>query len=153
MRGHYCGALECTLAEFDADGRMWQMALMGANVITADVCGKMVEAATRSCQPMISVPPEPASAAADSLAMLSTAFTFGSILLAIIALIAGFAWGKIVAAAAKEEAKKAAKECVEEWMAKNGPGIIQGHVELLNDATIGEGNDAIAADQLGQEAG
>ncbi len=125
---------------------------MAGQTITADVCGKMVESATRSCQPMISVPPEPVNSTADSLAMLSTAFTFGSILLAIIALIAGFAWGKIVAATAQEEAKTAAKACAEEWMAKNGPGIIQAHVEFLNDATIGEGDDAIAADDIGKEA-
>ncbi|MEZ5709324.1 MAG: hypothetical protein R3E02_08060 [Blastomonas sp.] len=102
---------------------------------------------------MISVPPEPVSSTADSLAALSTAFTFGSILLAIIALIAGFAWGKIVAASAKEEAQRAAKNCADEWMAKNGPRIIQAHVELLNDATVGEGDDAAAADKLGKEAG
>lgn len=124
---------------------------MAGQTITAEVCGKMVESATRSCQPMISVPPE-VSSTADSLAMLSTAFTFGSILLAIIALIAGFAWGKIVAATAQGEAKTAAKACAEEWMAKNGPGIIQAHVEFLNDATIGEGDDASAADDIGKEA-
>lgn len=120
--------------------------------IPANICGQMVESATRSCQPLIQVPPGPASSAADSLAMLSTAFTFGSILLAIIALIAGFAWGKMVAVSAKEEAKKAAKECAEDWMARNGPMIIQSHVEFLNDATVGEGDDAKAADDIGKEA-
>jgi hypothetical protein len=94
---------------------------------------------------------------ADSLAALSTAFTFGSILLAIIALIAGFAWGKIVAAAAEREAKTAAKDCAEEyivkWMAEEAPAIIRNQVDLLNDATIGDGDDADAADKLGEEAG
>lgn len=134
---------------------MWQITRMGAKVISADVCVKIVESAARSCQPMIPVTPVQggSDALANSFAGLSTAFTFGSILLAIIALIAGFAWGRIVAATAKDEAKNAAKECIEEWMAKNGPGIIQSHVELLNDATIGEGNDTTAADQLGKEAG
>lgn len=73
-------------------------------------------------------------------------------MLATIALIAGFAWGKIVAASAKDEAQKAAKGCADEWMAKNGPRIIQTHVELLNDATVGEGDDAKAADEIGKEA-
>lgn len=120
--------------------------------VAANICSQMVEAATRSCQPLIQVPPEPANSTADSLAALSTAFTFGSILLAVIALIAGFAWGRIVAASAKEEAQKAAKECAEDWMARNGPGIIQRNVEFLNDATIGEGDDAQAADEIGKEA-
>jgi hypothetical protein len=124
--------------------------------IPANVCSQMVESATRSCQPLIQLPAEPAASAADSLAMLSTAFTFGSILLAIIALIAGFAWGKIVAAAAEKEAKKAAKECAEEyivkWMADEAPAIIRKQVDLLNDATIGAGDDAEAADEIGKGA-
>lgn len=121
-----------------------------------NVCSAMVESATRSCQPLIQVPPEPVNNTADSLAMLSTAFTFGSILLAIIALIAGFAWGKIVAATAEREAKKAAKECAEEyivkWMADEAPSIIRKQVDLLNDATIGDGDDAQAADDIGKGA-
>jgi hypothetical protein len=124
--------------------------------VPANVCAQMVESATRSCQPLIEVPPEPAISAVDSLAMLSTAFTFGSILLAIIALIAGFAWGKIVAASAEKEAKQVARDCakeyVEKWIAENAPGIIRSQVDLLNDATIGEGDDANAADEIGKEA-
>ena len=120
--------------------------------IPANVCSQMVESATRSCQPLIQMPAEPAVTTADSLAALSTAFTFGSILLAILALIAGYAWGRIIAASAKEEAQKAAKECADDWMAKNGPGIIQQHVEFLNDATVGSGDDAKAADDIGQGA-
>lgn len=84
--------------------------------------------------------------------MLSTAFTFGSILIALIAIIAGFTWGKMIAASAKEEAEKAAKQCADDWMARNGPGIIQAHVELIMDATIGDGDDAAAADGIGEGA-
>lgn len=64
---------------------------MAGQEISSDVCAKMVESATRSCQPMISVPPEPANSTADALAGLSTAFTYGSMVFAVLALIAGFA--------------------------------------------------------------
>jgi hypothetical protein len=90
---------------------------------------------------------------ADGLAALSTAFVYGSILLAILVVIAGFAWAKFVAHEAKEMAKADAETYIVKWMVEKAPGIIQSHVELLNDATIGEGNDASAADELGKEAG
>lgn len=106
---------------------------------------------------MLSIPPEPASKTADSLAALSTAFTFGSIILAILVVLVGLAWGKIVAASAEREAKQVAKDCadeyIREWMAKEAPGIIRSQVDLLNDATIGDGDDADAADEIGKEAG
>lgn len=125
--------------------------------IPANVCSQMVESATRSCQPLISVPPEPTTSTADSLAALSTAFTFGSLLLAVIALLGALAWGFVVKGWAETEAKKVAKACadeyIKEWMAKEAPGIIRSQVDLLNDATIGEGDDADAADEIGKEAG
>jgi hypothetical protein len=134
---------------------------MADQVVSADICSKMVESATKACQPMISVPPEPANKTADSLAALSTAFTFGSIVLAVIVVIAGFAWAKIVAAnaerEARAEAKKVAKECADEyikdWLAKEAPGIIRERVDLIVDATLGSGDDATAADDLGEQAG
>lgn len=124
--------------------------------IPANVCAQMVESANRSCQPLIQVPPEPANTTADSLAALSTAFTFGSILLGIFAIVIGLAWGKMVAASAEKEAKQAAKECAEayitKWMADEAPAIIRKQVDLINDATLGSGNDAAAADDIGREA-
>lgn len=126
---------------------------MAGQVIAADVCGKMVESATKACQPMISLPPEAKISTADSLAALSTAFVYGSILLAILVVLAGFSWAKFVAHEAKEMAKADAEAYIAKWMAEQAPGIIQSHVELLNDATIGEGNDAAAADDLGEGAG
>ena len=89
---------------------------MAGQAITADVCAKMVESATRSCQPMISVPPEPANTTADSLAALSTAFTFGSILLAIIALVGAIAWGFVVKVWAEREAREEAERCTKKWL-------------------------------------
>lgn len=121
--------------------------------MSADVCSKMVESATKACQPMISVPPEHANSTADALAGLSTAFTYGSMLLAVVVLLAGYGWAKFVAHEAKEMAKTDARDYISKWMAEKAPGIIQSHVELLNDATIGEGDDANAADELGKEAG
>lgn len=132
---------------------MWQMGGMGAQVISADVCGKMVEAATRSCQPMISVPPEPTNSTADSLAGLSTAFTYGSMLLAVVVLLAGYAWAKFVAHEAKEMAKLDARHYIDKWLADEAPGIIRQRVDLINDATLGSGDDATAADDLGAQAG
>lgn len=127
---------------------------MSSTTVPIEICTRLVEAAARSCQPITPtpVPPAPATTTADSLAALSTSFTFGSILLAVLALIAGFTWGKIIAASAKDEAQKAAKECAEEWMAKHGPRIIKTHVEFINDATVGKGDDAKAADDIGKEA-
>lgn len=96
-------------------------------------------------------------AVSASLSALSTAFTFGSIILAILAVLVGLAWGKIVARSAEKEAKQVAKECAEQyivkWMADEAPAIIRKQVDLLNDATIGEGDDAAAADEIGKEAG
>lgn len=132
------------------------------DAVPANLCAHMVEAASQSCQAIVPIQPAQGAASVSldavsvSLSALSTAFTFGSILLAIIALIAGFAWGKIVAASAEKEAKLVAKDCAEEyivkWVANKAPGIIQSHVEFLNDATIGEGDDAQAADDIGKEA-
>lgn len=78
--------------------------------VPANVCAQMVESATRSCQPLIEVPPETVNTTADSLAMLSTAFTFGSIMLAILAIAVAVPWARSVASAARIEAEAAAKK-------------------------------------------
>ena len=121
-----------------------------SDVITSKACAQMVESATRACQPMISVPPEPANSTADALAGLSTAFTYGSMVFAILAVIAGFAWAKHVAHEAKEMAKENAKNYIESWLAEKAPGIIRERVEFIVDATLGSGDDATAADDLGE---
>ena len=135
---------------------MCHTARMTAQTIPVDACSKMVESGTRSCQPLISVPPEPANTTADALAALSTAFTFGSMLVGILVVIAGYAWGRFVAADAKDHAQKAAKEradeYIQEWLAKDAPSIIRQRVDFILDATLGSGNDAEAADDIGKEA-
>jgi len=97
---------------------------MVAQVISADVCGKMVEAATRSCQPIISVPPEQANpnwdAMAASFASLSNAFAWGSLILALVAVFAGFTWGRIITARAEREAVKMAEAEVRKWLRDEG---------------------------------
>jgi hypothetical protein len=128
--------------------------------IPADICSQIVEASARFCHPTAGMPPQPLNpnwdAMAASFASLSNAFAWGSIVLAVVAIVAALAWGKLVTASAEREAKEMAKRCakeyIQDWMADNAPGIIRSQVDLLNDATIGEGNDARAADEIGKEA-
>lgn len=95
---------------------MWQTGEMSTQTIPVDACSKMVESATRACQPLISVPPEPANNTADSLAVLSTAFTFGSLLLGTIALAGAIAWGFVVKVWAEREARQEAERCTKNWL-------------------------------------
>lgn len=133
---------------------------MADQTLSADVCSKMVESATRACQPLLSLPPEQANpnwdAMAASFASLSNAFAWGSIILAVIAVIAALAWGKVVTATAEKEAKSMAKSCadeyIKEWLAKEAPGIIRQRVDFILDATLGFGDDTTAADEIGKEA-
>lgn len=77
-------------------------------------------------------------------------------LVGILVVIAGYAWGRFVAADAKDHAQKAAKEradeYIQEWLAKDAPSIIRQRVDFILDATLGSGNDAEAADDIGKEA-
>lgn len=140
---------------------MWQTVAMPAQSIPVDACSKMVESATRSCQPLVAAAPEQANpnwdAMATSFASLSNAFAWGSIILAVVAIIAALAWGKSVTASAEKEARDMAKSCAEDyikkWLAEQAPGIIRERVDLIMDATLGPGDDAKAADELGKEAG
>lgn len=89
---------------------------MPAQNIPVEACSKMVEAATRSCQPLIAAAPEPVNTTADSLAALSTAFTYGSILLGVIALVGAIAWGFLVKGWAEKEAREEAERCTKKWL-------------------------------------
>lgn len=126
-------------------------------------CGKIVETATRTCDvspASTMVPQSPAQpnwdALANSFASLSAAFAWGSIVLGLIAVLAAIAWGKIVTMIAEKEAREEAKRCantyIRKWLVEEAPGIIQRHLELLNDATMGSGSDSQAADQIGESA-
>lgn len=99
---------------------------MAPQTMSADICLKMVEAATRSCQPQAPVPPpiplasETVNTTADSLAALSTAFTYGSILLAVVALLGAVAWGFVVKGWAEREARDEAERCTKKWIEEEG---------------------------------
>lgn len=112
-----------------------------ASAIPANACAQMVEAATRSCQPMISVPPEPANpnwdAVAVSLTSQSNAIAVGAVILAVIVAVAGIAWGKIITMNAEREARKEAQtearktaesEAVK-WLAEEGFPFIRREME------------------------
>lgn len=99
---------------------------------------------------MISVPPEQTNSTADALAGLSAAFTYGSMVFAVLAVIAGFAWAKHVAREAKDMAKVDAQNYIDKWLAEKAPGIIRERVDFIIDATLGSGDDATAAEDLGE---
>ncbi len=99
---------------------MWHTCDMAKQTIPVDACSKLVESATRSCQPLIASAPETSSTTADSLAALSTAFTYGSMLLAIIAVISAAAWGFLVKGWAEKEAREEAERCTKKWIEEEG---------------------------------
>lgn len=122
--------------------------------IPVEICSKMVETAYHSCP--IAISPATASphweALATSLSSLSTAIAWGAIVIAIILFVAGLAWGKVVTAAAEKEAREEAKRCAERWLTEEAPKIVRQYVENISGATLA-GNDAKAADELGEQAG
>ncbi|MFN3228595.1 MAG: hypothetical protein ACK41P_01945, partial [Asticcacaulis sp.] len=83
--------------------------------------------------------------------------SWGALLLGLIGILGAIGWGFIVRHWASNEARKAAKQCAEEmiakWLSEKAPGIIRQHVEYLNNASLGSDDDAEAADEMGKEAG
>jgi hypothetical protein len=128
---------------------------MPAKTITANACMKIVEAASQPCHVQVAASPAIATgvSAGDGLASLSTAFTYGSMALAVLVLIAGYGWAKFVAHEAKEMAKADAKTYIDDWLADKAAGIIRQRVDFIIDATLGSGSDDKAADDLGEHAG
>lgn len=131
--------------------------------IDAAMCERFVNAAANACPKpiaqMVAAPsPQPEwDALANSFASLSSAFAWGSILLALVAIAAAAGWGYLVKRWAEDEARKEASECVnklmEKWLAEEAPQIIRRNVELLQNASLGSDDDAEAADEMGKEAG
>lgn len=127
------------------------------------MCERFVNAAARACpNPAASVvsptAPQPEwDALANSFASLSSAFAWGSLLLALIAILAAAGWGYLVKRWAEQEARKEAAECVkrqmDKWLAEEAPQIIRQNVEYLQNASLGTDDDAAAADEMGKEAG
>ncbi|HEX4694208.1 hypothetical protein [Sphingomonas sp.] len=95
---------------------------------------------------------------ANSFASLSTAIAWGSVIFALIGIVAGIAWGKIVTIQAENEArteaKRAANELIKEWLSNQAPAIIRAHVELMGRTVLrGDEDDDAAADEIGKNAG
>ena len=92
---------------------MCQIKVMKDKVISAEICSQMVESATRACQPMISVPPEQGNpnwdAMAVALASQANAISITAAVLGVIFAVAGWGWGKIVAADARAIAEQEAQ--------------------------------------------
>ena len=135
------------------------------SMMPVDACVRIVEAGAKSCAaavPAVSaVVPTAADpqwdALANSFASLSNAFAWGSLLLAVIAIVSAGAWGWFVKGWAEKEAKKEAKECtqkfIETWLAEEAPQIVRRHVDVLRNTSLGTVDDDNAADSIGQEAG
>jgi hypothetical protein len=94
---------------------------------------------------------------ANSFASLSAALTWGSMLIGVVAIIAGLAWGKLVAMRAENEARTEAQRCaqmfIEKWLAEEAPRIVRAHVENLVNTSLGSDDDDSAADAIGNAAG
>lgn len=132
-------------------------AVQDAPSMAVEACSKMVEAATRTCNPTAATPAPNWDAMATSFASLSNAFAWGSLIVAVMAFIMALAWGRIVTARAEKEARAEAKNCanelIEKWLAEEAPQIISRNMQILQDATVGQGDDAKAADEIGKAAG
>lgn len=91
---------------------------MPSEKISADTCVRLVETATRTCQPVASAQPTGSTpnwdAMANSFASLSNAFALGSLALGVIALFGGIGWGWFVKIRAEREAREEARRCTAE---------------------------------------
>ncbi len=131
------------------------------HTIDAAMCERFVNAASRSCaigtQTAPSVRQPTWDALANSFASLSAAFAWGTIFLALVAVVAAIGWGFLVRHWAEREAKREAAECVnrlvDKWLVEEAPQIVRKHVELLQNASLGGDDDEAAADEMGKEAG
>lgn len=136
---------------------------MATSKIDAAMCERLVNTVAGHCvgatssPPPQSQPPPEWDALANSFASLSAALAWGSILLALIAIVAAIGWGFLVRHWAEREARAEAAECVkklmDKWLVDEAPQIIRKHVELLQNASLGEDGDGEAADEMGKEAG
>lgn len=130
---------------------------MAVPQIPVSACQSLIEAVDKPCPVSTATPPTAGQpewdALANSFASLGVALTWVSLFFALIALIGGIAWAKLVRGQAKEEAKRCAEDSVREWLAKEAPQIIRQHVEWLRDTSLGGDNDDKAADAIGKEAG
>lgn len=128
---------------------------MASQTIPVSACMKVIEAATQSCRPatlaLATVGPTPAQpnwdAMATSFASLSNAFAWGSLILTLLTIFAGFTWGKIVTAGAEKEARKMAEAEVKRWLNDEALPMIMRQANEFLQTFRGEGpisDDALA---------
>ncbi len=128
---------------------------------SADACAKLVAATAKSCAPLPSPIPEPQhfDALAASFGALSSALTYGAIVIALITLLVGFAWGRYIAMEATKEALKGVREEVQrvtkaimnEWLSVEGVAIIR-EARQMSQPTSAPGS-ADVADAIAAKAG
>lgn len=129
-------------------------------VIDLAACERLVGVAAKACPTAslpasTTVPPTPApewDALANSFASLGVAIAWGGTILAIIALIAGIAWAKLLRGIAREEARRCAEERMEKWLAEEAPQLLSRMNASMQDASLGDTEDFLAADEMGEEA-
>jgi hypothetical protein len=144
--------------------------VVSVNKIDAALCERLINSAVSHCPAVSSVQASAATATPQpnfdalsaSFGALSTALTIGSIIIAIIAVVAAGGWGYFVKVWAEKEARTEAqihaKAVVDaymlEWRSNDAPALVAEHVRLLANASVGNGScDDCAAENIGKEAG
>lgn len=132
--------------------------MAAARTIDAGLCERLITAATSHCQAAVPVPIAPAAvrdpnfdSISASLTSLSTAFVWGSILLALVVIALAAGWGYLVRGWAKDEAKTVARNTMQEWLTTEAPQIIREAAALLKPTGGDIRTDAEKqADELGE---
>lgn len=131
---------------------------MATSQMSVSVCERLIDAASRPCPTPVEVPPVAVAsqpewdALANSLASVGAAVAWGGTVLAVIALIAGIAWAKLLRGIAREESRRCAEELMDRWLAEEAPQILSRMNASMQDASIGDTEDTLAADQIGEGA-
>ncbi len=88
---------------------------------------------------------------------LSVMIAIGAIFIAVLAIWSYSHFKALTEASAEKAASAAASAKAEElvsiWLSTEAPAVVRKNVDLLTDATLGTGDDAAAADDIGRQAG
>jgi hypothetical protein len=125
---------------------------------------RLVEAASQGCKATaaqaaapLPLPSPDFNPLTTSIASLGAALAWGSIIVAVIAILVTVISGFIVLNRAEKEARETAEKCATElankWLFENAPGIIRKHVEFIQNTSIKQDGDGNAADDIGNAAG
>lgn len=137
---------------------------MASSHISSEACVRLLEAATNGCKRGVEQIPAPPAAAAQipavpdwnpvstSLTSLSTAFTWGSVVIAFMAILVTIGLVYVVGQRAEKEAHDTAKKCADEWLAANGPRLMREYIELIQSPAIDGSGNGNAADEMGESA-